>query len=53
MEREEAVSIFFGWVTETGVPYDRYKPVYEDMEFYPIWQELQGEDGDVEENEIP
>lgn len=51
--RYEAVSIFIGWVTETGVPYDRYKPVYEDMEFYPIWQELQGEDGDVEENEVP
>ena len=33
-----------GWGTEAGVPYDRYKPVYEDMTFYAIWQELPVED---------
>lgn len=38
--RHAPVSIFVGWVTEEGVPYDRYKPVYEDMAFYPIWQEI-------------
>ena len=37
-------SLFMGWVTEAGVPYDRYKPVYEDMTFYAIWQELPVED---------
>ena len=38
--RHETVSLFIGWVTKNGVPYDKYKPVYEDMVFYPIWQEL-------------
>lgn len=33
-------ALFMGWLTETGVPYDRYKPVYEDMVFYATWQEL-------------
>lgn len=33
-------ALFMGWVTKTGVPYDRYKPVYEDMVFYATWQEL-------------
>ena len=29
-----------GWFTEDGVPYDIYKPVYEDMTFHASWQEL-------------
>lgn len=33
-------SLFMGWTTESGVPYDRFKPVYEDMVFYSVWQEL-------------
>lgn len=33
-------SLFMGWFTEDGVPYDIYKPVYEDMTFYASWQEL-------------
>lgn len=37
-------SLFMGWVTQTGIPYDRYKPIYEDMTFYAIWQELPVED---------
>lgn len=37
-------SLFMGWVTEDGIPFDRYKPVYEDMTFYAIWQELPVED---------
>lgn len=37
-------SLFMGWVTEDGIPFDRYKPVYEDMTFYAVWQELPVED---------
>ncbi len=33
-------SLFMGWATKEGIPYDRYKPVYEDMTFYATWQEL-------------
>ncbi|MDE6204432.1 MAG: CotH kinase family protein, partial [Lachnospiraceae bacterium] len=33
-------SLFMGWVTEKGVPYDRFKPVYEDITFHAVWQEL-------------
>ncbi len=33
-------SLFLGWVTENGVPYDMYKPIYEDATFYATWQEL-------------
>ncbi len=33
-------SLFMGWVNEEGVPFDRFKPVYEDMTFYAAWQEL-------------
>lgn len=33
-------SLFMGWVNEEGVPFDRFKPVYEDMTFYATWQEL-------------
>jgi len=40
-----AGSLFMGWFTEDGVPYDSYKPVYEDMTFYASWQELFGEEG--------
>ena len=35
--------IFAGWVIEgTGVPFDEYKPVYEDMVFEALWQEVKG-----------
>lgn len=38
-------SLFMGWLTKTrDVPYDEYKPVYEDMVFYATWQELPIED---------
>ncbi len=37
-------SLFMGWATEEGIPYDRFKPVYEDMVFYPSWQELSVKD---------
>lgn len=33
-------SLFIGWTTKQGVPYDAYKPVYEDMTFYASWMEL-------------
>ncbi len=33
-------SLFIGWATEEGIPYDPYKPIYEDMTFYSTWQEL-------------
>lgn len=34
-------AVFVEWqTTEHSVPYDEYKPVYEDMSFVPIWQEL-------------
>ena len=37
-------SLFMGWVTEDGVPFDKYKPIYEDKVFYSVWQELPVED---------
>ncbi|NBJ91267.1 CotH kinase family protein [Parablautia muri] len=37
-------SVFMGWTTKAGVPFDRFKPVYEDMVFYARWQELDVED---------
>lgn len=38
-------SLFMGWRTESwDVPYDEYKPVYEDMTFYAVWQELPEEE---------
>lgn len=34
-------SLFAGWFSQShDVPYDEYKPVYEDMSFYAVWQEL-------------
>ncbi len=34
-------AIFAGWVIKgSGVPFDEYKPVYEDMVFEALWQEL-------------
>lgn len=38
--RYSSGSLFMGWFTENGVPYDSYKPVYEDMTFYAAWQEV-------------
>lgn len=38
--RYQRNSLFMGWFTEDGAPYDGYKPVYEDMRFYAAWQEL-------------
>ncbi len=38
--RYTSSSLFLGWITENGVPYDMYKPIYEDATFYAIWQEL-------------
>ncbi len=33
-------SLFMGWVTEKGIPFDRFKPVYEDITYHALWQEL-------------
>lgn len=33
-------SLFIGWSTQEGIPYDPFKPIYEDMTFYSTWQEL-------------
>lgn len=34
-------SLFAGWFSEKhDVPYDEYKPVYEDMSFYAVWKEF-------------
>ncbi len=33
-------SLFMGWYTENNIPYDGYKPVYEDITYYAVWQEL-------------
>lgn len=34
-------SLFMEWLSEShDVPYDEYKPVYEDMVFYAAWQQL-------------
>ena len=43
-------SLFMGWLSENGVPYDMYKPIYEDITFYAIWQELTPETAYDEEN---
>ncbi len=32
-------SLFMGWYTENNIPYDGYKPVYEDITYYAVWQE--------------
>lgn len=37
-------SLFIGWATEEGVPFDKYKPIYADVVFYSVWQELPIED---------
>ncbi len=38
-------SLFLGWYSESyDVPYDAFKPVYEDMVFYSSWQELSAEE---------
>lgn len=34
-------SLFIGWYTKTDVPFDIYKPVYEDITYYAVWQELE------------
>ena len=53
--RYSSPSLFIGWATENGVPYDAYKPVYEDMTFYASWTELpsteaaQGDASDADE----
>ena len=34
-------AVFAGWVIKgSGVPFDEYKPVYEDMVFEALWQDL-------------
>lgn len=38
--RYSSDSLFMGWFTTQGVPYDGYKPVYEDMAFSAVWKEL-------------
>ena len=38
-------SPFMGWLSENhDVPFDEYKPIYEDITFYAIWQELSREE---------
>ncbi len=38
-------SLFIGWYSEASdVPYDEFKPVYEDMVFYALWQQLEVEE---------
>lgn len=32
---------FVGWYTQGNVPFDIYKPVYEDITYYAIWQEFE------------
>lgn len=41
--RYNSLSLFMGWVSENGVPYDMYKPIYEDITFHATWQELPAE----------
>ncbi len=38
--RYSSPSLFLGWVNEYGVPFDAYKPIYEDMTFQATWAEL-------------
>lgn len=33
--------LFIGWYAEGNVPFDRYKPVYEDITYYAVWQDLE------------
>lgn len=33
-------AVFAGWYTSESVPYDANKPVYEDITYYALWQEL-------------
>lgn len=47
--RYSSSSLFLGWVTENGVPYDMYKPIYEDVTFHATWQELNPEGEDPSE----
>lgn len=47
--RYSAGSLFMGWFTKDGVPYDIYKPIYEDMTFHASWQELFVEETPLEE----
>lgn len=51
--RYKSTSIFIGWANEKGVPYDRYKPIYEDMEFYALWHELPSGDESVGKDGMP
>lgn len=46
--RYNCVSLFLGWETANGVPFDRYKPIYEDMTFYAAWLELPIEDTEAD-----
>ncbi len=34
-------SLFAGWYTETKVPFDIYRPIYEDITYHAVWQELE------------
>lgn len=43
--RYHSPSLFLGWVNEYGVPFDAYKPVYEDMTFHAEWLEVPAETG--------
>lgn len=38
--RYSSPSVFLGWVNEYGVPFDAYKPIYEDMAFQAVWMEI-------------
>ena len=49
--RYSTPSLFIGWITENGVPYDMYKPIYEDITFYATWLELPTEETADEGNE--
>ena len=41
-------SLFVKWLSEKrNVAYDEFKPVYEDMTFYALWQELPTQESDV------
>lgn len=33
-------ALFVGWYTDADVPFDIYKPIYEDITYYAIWQEF-------------
>lgn len=38
--RYRSPSLFLGWINEYGVPFDAYKPIYEDMTFQATWLEI-------------